>query len=198
MACLVAIGAIFISAGAWLLSPTRDPLEGCPALVGQYTPRAMALCANRFITMGEERAFSTLIRVANRSPHDLRLYMIACALYDSKVGKPLRLPGLGITLYGFQGSNQDDWPNLPLYISQDVLFCAPFRISLAGVGESGREYLVYRRATGTFHLSLYKVATEAAEKEALRALHSSGRWKKLIETNANNPAQSTCKPAPDR
>ena len=158
-----------------------------------YSPKRMAMCANRFIAMGEEEAYKRLHDAALDDADGSSLYLLCLALYGGDSDKPLRCPIVGFLFIDcFESADGRDWPALPLVVIDDIPFAVrPTRGFLAGVPESGRSYLDYCRANGRFRRRPYRIPTREEASKAVDAFLASEKWKKIEKKQLDSQHDSS-------
>jgi len=150
----------------------------------------LARVANKFIALGEEGAVKELERLCEttkESKDPLYEYEVAqqvstiCRIiFKPKEGTPMRGPYLGGAMnLPHESMDLKDWPLFPLAESDGVYFMLVSGYILAGMAETGREYLDYCRSAGTFRTTPVIIPTEKIAQHALDNLLSSAAWKKI-------------------
>lgn len=151
------------------------------------TSRELAVAANRYIALGEERTVQELKAACEkaRKPYgvDLRLSeqigWLCRLLYAPRPGHPLRAPGFGALGLPFNTMPSADWPLYPLTESAGVFFILAESYSLAGVPEDAVRYLDYCAQSGSFRREALHVPTPDEAGRALSALLASKAWKQI-------------------
>lgn len=178
---------LFLALGAAALA------KDAPAslLLPKYpTSRELAVAANRYIALGEERTVKELkdaCEKARRSypPHHVdfdlseQIGWLCRLLYTPKPGQALRSAGFGGLILPFNTMPPADWPLMPLAESDGVFFILAQGYMIAGVPEDPVHYLEYCEQSGSFRSEALRVPTPEEAERALSALLDSTAWNQI-------------------
>jgi hypothetical protein len=154
------------------------------------TSRELAVSANRYIALGEERAVLELKEACEKGrkpyqPHHVdfnlseQIGWLCRLLYTPKPGQTLRAPGFGALMLPFNTMPPADWPLMPLAESKGVFFILAQSYTIAGVPEDPVHYLEYCAQSGSFRREALRVPTPNEAERALSALLASPAWKQI-------------------
>ncbi len=154
------------------------------------TSRELAVAANRYIALGEERAVQELKEACEKGrksyqPHHVdfdlseQIGWLCRLLYTPKPGQTLRAPGFGSLRLPFNTMPPADWPLMPLAESEGVFFILAQGYMIAGVPEDPVHYVEYCAQSGSFRREALCVPTSDEAKRALSALLASPAWKQI-------------------
>jgi hypothetical protein len=162
-----------------------------PLLLSNHpTSRELAVVANRYIAMGEERAMQELKQACEKArtshqPHHVdfdlseQIGWLCRVLYTSTPGQTLRSPGFGSLMLPFNTMPPADWPLYPLTESDGVFFILDQSYTIAGVPEDPVRYLDYCSRSGSFRREALPVPTSAEAERALSTLLASEAWQNI-------------------
>jgi hypothetical protein len=154
------------------------------------TSRELAVAANRYIALSEERTVKELKDACEKAreaypPRHVDFVLseqigwLCRLLYTSKPGQPLRAPRFGALMLPFNTMRSADWPLMPLAESDGVFFILAQSYTIAGVPEDPVHYLEYCVQSGSFRREALRVPTPNEAERALSALLASPAWKKI-------------------
>lgn len=151
------------------------------------TSRELAVAANHYIALGEERTVQELKAACEkaRKPYGVDLSLseqigwLCQLLYSPRPGQPLRAPGFGALGLPFNTMPSADWPLYPLTESAGVFFILAESYTVAGVPEDAVLYLDYCAQSGSFRRETLHVPTPDEAERALSALLASKAWKQI-------------------
>jgi hypothetical protein len=162
-----------------------------------FNSRDLALAANYFIAMGEEKTAKKITSLAsgvgidwarawaadNPKPTyfslNSRLSWMCRILYEPKGDKPLRQPLFGALSLPRHTMPLERWPHYPLALSGETYFVLGDGYRLGGLPEGMVEYLRYCQKEGTFRRKEVVVPSRVQALKDFHDLTQSDRWKAI-------------------
>lgn len=185
----------------------ESPLADCPTVGREYSPVALLECANRFISLGPDKAYQILrtesidnllpppsirdteqgrtckFSVNNRKQREDegRIVLLAAVLYRPDL-KGFVMPTFGMPEFeGVPGPSNTTLsvPDASILVFQDEIpFLTVSGFSMAGCPEYSLQFLNVCRKTGDFRKSTYNIPTRREAAEALNKLCERRSWKR--------------------
>ncbi|MBS1715101.1 MAG: hypothetical protein JST30_12275 [Armatimonadetes bacterium] len=171
---------------ALVLSVQSGPIDTV-FLKRSWTCGSVALAANAYIDMGEERAVADLtVRGGRGQKLDympmataVRACHLCRVLFTGRNGKALRAPKLGVIRLPHRSMPLSSWPEFPMAQQDGVWFELGNAYLLSGKAETVEQYVDYCRKNGAFRKEKLTVPDENTARAALKELLASDRWGKV-------------------